>query len=68
LNAIFARKGKGGSMSQLSHVSEVCFHCNQTFGLGQAKVSYKGQIYHGHCFVKAKQKEAEAQLVKIKTY
>ena len=55
-------------MSQLSHVSEVCFHCNQTFGLGQAKVSYKGQIYHGHCFVKAKQKEAEAQLVKIKTY
>ena len=55
-------------MSQLSHVSEVCFHCNLTFGLAQAKVSYKGQIYHGHCFVNAKQKEAEVQLVKLKTY
>ena len=55
-------------MDQLSHASEVCFHCNLGFGLAQAKVTYQGNIYHGDCFVKAKEKEAEAHLVRSKAY
>ena len=41
-----------------------CVKCNLTFALSQAQITYKGELYHGDCFVKLIQAKKEAKIVK----
>lgn len=40
---------------------DYCAFCNLTFALVQTQITYRGQLYHGDCFVK---KLAEQKTVK----